>query len=88
MKQTHTVTIRLNDGDYSLLQAEALRKHKNISQLIRDKLKEPDSDDWIKKEDLIPVIMSLSAILDRDEYKEIRTCKKLRKEFQKLWELL
>ena len=88
MKKTQTISLRLSEEEYDLLQEAAQKKNINASKYIRFKLQELDSGDWIKKEDLIPVIMNLSGILDRDEYKEIRTCKKLRKEFQKLWKLL
>lgn len=88
MEKECKITIRFQPTDYKRIKEKAKAENITVSEYIRRKADMDISDDLIRKDALVHLLMRIAEILDKDQCKDNQTVRRIRKEVMKLWDLL
>lgn len=80
-------TIRFSEEEWECIQDNAAKKGMKDSDYIREMACYPN-EDWMSKRAIVQWLGKVGSILDKQEIKELKLIKKIRKELDKLWEML
>lgn len=88
MSKENKISIRVKQSEYEQIMEKAKAENITVSEYIRRKADMDISDDLIRKDALVHLLMRIAEILDKDQCKDNQTVRKIRKEVKKLWDLL
>lgn len=80
--------IRLDQKTIDYYEKLGKKYHKSTSEMIRQVLDAPVYDTMIPKQIITGLIAEILATLDREEIKDKRTAKLIKKKVNKLWKML
>ena len=88
MSKENKISIRIKQSEYEQIMEKAKAENITVSEYIRRKADMDISDDLIRKDALVHLLMRIAEILDKDQCKDNQTVRRIRKEVKKLWDLL
>lgn len=88
MSKENKISIRVKQSEYEQIMEKAKAENITVSEYIRRKADMDISDDLIRKDALVHLLMRIAEILDKDQCKDNQTVRRIRKEVKKLWDLL
>ncbi|MCD8363088.1 MAG: hypothetical protein LUC98_09065 [Lachnospiraceae bacterium] len=87
-KKTKQISARIDEQNYQAILDHCKQNNISMSEYILIHVIEPNDENYIAKKTLIPHLLRISETLDKNNLKESRTVKLVRKEFEKVWSLL